>query len=149
MERKDKDMVDDIRDEMIKAWNSVGHTCTWDINVHCENGNSCDECEHQPKDDDKINGLKEPVKIEWQKSYDDGIYPKCPSCGEMPYSYERCVFCGQKFIQDDPKLQEYAEEPPQETIQCMICGGTVVGKRAKSNGHFHGQCDKCGAIVME
>lgn len=24
--------------------------------------------------------------------------PKCPHCGEMPYSYERCQFCGQRFL---------------------------------------------------
>jgi hypothetical protein len=23
--------------------------------------------------------------------------PVCPICGEMPYSVEQCVFCGQRF----------------------------------------------------
>ena len=35
--------------------------------------------------------------------------------------------------------------------ECPSCGGksTMVGARARSNGHFHGQCTVCGCVVME
>lgn len=55
-----------------------------------------------------IGRLRKPVPLEWKDSYDgmcDKIIPNgepvCPHCGEMPYSYEQCVFCGQRFVQDD------------------------------------------------
>ena len=54
----------------------------------------------------KIGALRPPVELEWVASYDgmrDEIIPngepRCPYCGEMPYSVESCVFCGQRFIQ--------------------------------------------------
>ena len=55
-----------------------------------------------------IGGLRKPVPLEWVDSFNritDEIIkkgePKCPHCGEMPYSIEQCVFCGQRFIQED------------------------------------------------
>ncbi|MDD6762834.1 MAG: hypothetical protein PUD92_04225 [Clostridiales bacterium] len=38
-----------------------------------------------------------------------------------------------------------------ERTHCIMCGGanSVVGTRAKINGHFHGKCEKCGAVYME
>lgn len=124
--------------------------CNWNKDIVCENGKMCNACEHQPPDDEKKNGKNPPVKIGWERSY-DGIYPQCPSCGEMPYSTERCVFCGQRFIQEDEALQEYAKPALEERMDCFVCGGkgTLVGRRARSNGHFHGQCEQCGATVME
>ena len=51
-----------------------------------------------------LGGLRKPVPLEWVDGYDhirDRIKPnsepKCPHCGEMPYSTKRCVFCGQRF----------------------------------------------------
>ena len=52
----------------------------------------------------KIGALRKPVNLEWV----DGLNmfgelspqsdPKCPHCGEMPYSLEQCQFCGQRFL---------------------------------------------------
>ena len=75
--------------------------------------------------------------------------PVCPHCGEMPYSYERCVFCGQRFVQDE-KTEEMSQLPEEESTDCLFCGGkeTMKGYRTKINGHFHGKCEKCGAVMM-
>lgn len=134
---------------MIK-FSDVHFTCHWDPARTCEKELMCGACEYQPADDDKPNGKKEPVKIGWEESY-GGTWPQCPACGEMPYSTERCTFCGQKFIQDDPELQEYTKPPEEVRMDCFMCGGhnTMVGTRARSNGHFHGQCEKCGCRMME
>ena len=62
-----------------------------------------------------IGGLRKPIPLEWQDYFDgmaDRIMkngePVCPQCGEMPYSLEQCVFCGQRFIEE--KQGELAEE---------------------------------------
>ena len=103
-----------------------------------------------------IGGLRKPVPLRWKDSYDgcrDVIIkdsePQCPHCGEMPYSYEQCVFCGQRFVQDG-KTEEMSQPPEEERMDCLFCGGkeTMKGYRAKINGHFHGKCEKCGAVVM-
>lgn len=64
-----------------------------------------------------IGGLRKPVAVEWKDSYvgdADMIIPNgepvCPHCGEMPYSTDQCVFCGQRFI-------------PVER-RCRVCGCT-------------------------
>lgn len=124
--------------------------CNWNKSLTCKNGMLCAGCEHQPPDDEKPNGKKPPVKIGWDESY-GGTWPKCPACGEMPYSTERRVFCGQRFIQNDEAVEEYNTPTPEERLDCIMCGGkgTLVGRRARSNGHFHGVCEKCGARVLE
>lgn len=55
------------------------------------------------------------------------------------------------LIQEDEALQECTKPTPEERTDCLMCGGkaTVVGRRTRSNGHFHGQCGKCGAWVLE
>ena len=123
--------------------------CYWK-DIKCENGFFCDHCDHQPAPEEKANGKKTPVKIGWAEEFGGGVYPKCPACGEMPYSTERCVFCGQRFIQDE-KVKEFNEPMPEERMDCLICGGkgTIVGQRARTNGHFHGRCANCGAVMME
>ena len=104
-----------------------------------------------------IGGLRNPVPLEWKDSFDgmrDKIIPNgepvCPHCGEMPYSTEQCVFCGQRFIKDK-QMEEFEEPSETERTHCIMCGGanSVVGTRAKINGHFHGKCEKCGAVLME
>lgn len=104
-----------------------------------------------------IGSLRKPVPLEWKDSYDsirDIIIkngePVCPHCGEMPYSYKQCVFCGQRFVQDE-KAIEMSKPPEEEAMDCFVCGGkgTMKGHRAKINGHFHGMCEKCGAVCME
>ena len=125
--------------------------CYWK-GIKCEKDRECDGCEHQIPADEKVNGKLPPVKIGWidMFGYDGGSYPICPSCGEMPYSTDRCYFCGQRFIQDE-KVKEFNEPMPEERMDCLICGGkgTMVGQRARTNGHFHGRCEKCGAVMVE
>lgn len=58
-----------------------------------------------------IGGKRDPVPLEWEDDYDfvtdkiipNGV-PKCPYCGEMPYSYEQCQFCGQRFTKASQKM---------------------------------------------
>lgn len=52
-----------------------------------------------------LGRLRKPVPLKWTTYFDgmaDRIIPEgepvCPHCGEMPYSFERCVFCGQRFV---------------------------------------------------
>lgn len=129
---------------------NVQFICHWNPAKTCENEHMCTCCEYQPADDDKPNGRKDPIKINWETGY-GGTWPQCPACGEMPYDTERCTFCGQRFIQDDPELQEYMKPTEDERMDCPMCGGhgTMVGTRARSNGHFHGHCEKCGCRIME
>ena len=124
-------------------------SCYWH-NFTCEKNQECETCEHQPAPEDKPNGKAAPVKITWDVNF-MGTYPECPSCGEMPYTCDRCFFCGQPFIQEDEKLQEYVKPPEEVRLNCFMCGGinTLVGVRAKINGHFHGSCEQCGARVIE
>lgn len=82
--------------------------CHWDRTRVCRRAFLCRTCSHQPLDEDKPNGRKPPVKLLWKDTinYFSGEFipngePECPSCGEMPYSTERCIFCGQKFLQTD------------------------------------------------
>lgn len=52
--------------------------------------------------------LRKPIPIGWQDDFDlmndtiipDGI-PQCPRCGDMPYSMERCMICGQRFTKEE------------------------------------------------
>jgi hypothetical protein len=122
--------------------------CHWDKNRHCD-GFFCSACEHQPDDDDKPNGKAAPVQIRWVEDY-AGIAPQCPSCGKEPYSLERCVFCGQKLL-PNPITEEWKKPPEEVRMDCICCGGhdTMVGTRARINGHFHGRCTQCGARMME
>jgi len=55
-----------------------------------------------------IGGRRKPVPLQWTDYYNgmaDKIIkngePVCPHCKEMPYSYEQCVFCGQRFTRED------------------------------------------------
>lgn len=104
-----------------------------------------------------IGGLRKPVRLMWNDGYDSAedkiirnAEPQCPHCGEMPHSTERCVFCGQRFIQDET-IAEYNKPPEKVVLNCPRCGGekTLIGARAKFNGHFHGKCEKCGCELME
>lgn len=110
----------------------------------------CDTCKHQLAADDKENGKAEPVQLRWTEDYDGGRVPECPSCGNMPYSLERCIFCGQRFL-PDALTKEWSKPPEEVRMDCPSCGGenTLVGARARSNGHFHGRCTACGCVVME
>lgn len=124
--------------------------CHWDESRECRYDGDCIRCKYQPADDDKYNGKAPPRKVAWRRD-EDGVFPVCPGCDEYAATKDRCFFCGQKFDQEDPKWIEW-NKPPQEVREdCIVCGGknTMVGVRAKSNGHFHGRCEKCGARIIE
>lgn len=125
--------------------------CYWD-DRECLRGQSCDCCEHQPKPEEKRNGKAAPVRLQWEPACDGhGMgWPVCPSCGEMPYSTIRCLFCGQQFIQDG-RVKKYNKPPKEVRLNCLSCGGvgTMVGYRNKANGHFSGVCEACGVHVLE
>ena len=130
-------------------------TCYFDRERDCTNNGQCMECENNPPGEEKLNGRNPAVRMAWETGpHDSGqwpMWPMCPACGEMPYDLECCFWCGQRFIQDDPLLQEYARPPEEERTDCFVCGGknTMVGYRAKGNGHFHGSCEACGCRVIE
>jgi len=46
---------------------------------------------------------------------------------------------------------DFIEKLSGERMDCIMCGGkgTLVGNRSKFNGHFHGECEACGARIME
>ncbi|MEY8369771.1 hypothetical protein AALA24_13545 [Anaerovoracaceae bacterium 42-11] len=76
-----------------------------------------------------------------------GDIPVCPVCGDLPYSMEQCYWCGQRFIQDE-EIEEY-NKPDVVEMKCFVCGGKMVGTISKYNGHFHGQCEECGATIIQ
>lgn len=135
---------------MKKALSGIKFKCHWDERRVCERELMCDGCKHQPPDDEKENGAAPPRPVKWTSITGDDLYPECPACGEIPYSTERCSFCGQRFVMDE-RLTEYSKPPEEVRMNCFVCGGegTLVGSRARSNGHFHGQCEACGCVVME
>lgn len=126
--------------------------CYWNNNILCENGRMCDGCKHQPAPDDKKNGKAPPLPLEWEPDFEGrGMgWPICPACGEMPYSTERCVFCGQQFIQDET-VKAYNAPPEEIRMDCFKCGGkgTVTANRTNSNGHLRWKCEACGSLHVE
>ena len=124
--------------------------CTWNKDLDCPQENPCCEsCEHQPAADDKPNGKKPPRLIQWEEDY-GGVGPICPACGEMPYSLERCIFCGQKLIKDNRAL-EWEKPMTVEYMDCFMCGGkgTVEYTCSRYNGHKSGGCTSCGIRFIE
>ncbi len=102
-----------------------------------------------------------PVKtVMWEKDYEDENgegYPICPECREFAYGLGdtdengvgQCPFCGQRYHLDEDGKKKM-EPNPEETITCPKCHQeTMVGRRAKSNGHFHGRCTNCGCLIIE
>ena len=125
--------------------------CPFDLGP-CVKDRGCDGCNRQPLSVDKVNGREAPRPVDWDPDYEGrGMgWPKCPACGEYPYSTECCFWCGQVFEQDD-KLKAYNEPTPEEHHDCPACGakGALTGTRSQSNDHFHGHCTECGATVFE
>lgn len=109
--------------------------CHWDENRKCEKDLLCRICEYQPSDDEKKNGKEPPKALLWVEGY-GGEEPKCPSCGEMPYSYERCVFCGQKLI------NTHIEREPE------YIGATLV-EPDEDCGFARIRCNTCGEIIHD
>ena len=102
--------------------------CHYDDSRECENELYCGLCEFWPGDDDKKNGKKPPAAIDWRREYGMTV-PYCPSCGEMAYSTDRCVFCGQRLIDTrekaarNPMFEGVMER--EEGIYCPECGGNL------------------------
>jgi|GEM_PF-4398473 len=55
-----------------------------------------------------LGRLRKPIPIAWEDALDSGgdIDPTrkwslCPRCGEMPYSTEWCLLCGQRFTKEE------------------------------------------------
>lgn len=72
------------------AFEKIKFRCHWHKDIECTKRHMCNGCEHQPLNEEKVNGKNPPVEYE-------GGY--CPSCGEPPYDSRFCVFCGQQFKQ--------------------------------------------------
>lgn len=124
--------------------------CYWNKDQKCTGGSYCDACEHQPPDDEKPNGKKEPVKIRWQNDY-GMIMPYCPTCGEMAYGTERCKFCGQPFIHEEaPKNKQEiigGTMGDDGIIVCKKCGNDSMKLVAHADGRgffdYTYLCMKC------
>lgn len=103
--------------------------CHWNKRLVCKKGFYCDTCKHQLAADDKENGKAEPVQLRWTEDYDGGRVPECPSCGNMPYSLERCIFCGQRFLPD--ALTKEWSKPPEEVRMdwSLLRRGEYAGRR--------------------
>lgn len=90
------------------------------------------------------------LPVQWEK--DDGReVPTCPSCGDWIFNTKRCELCGQK-LKKDKKLEEWFTEVPEiKHMDCFLCGGkdTYEYTESKYNGHKHGKCTKCGAVIVE
>lgn len=123
--------------------------CYWHDDVICVHKRHCHSCEHQPDDNKKINGTNDPIPIGW-KADSVGIMPVCPACGEIPYSFDRCIFCGQRFIKDE-RMKVWTQLKKVERMDCPVCGGkdTLEFTRSRYNGHKHGHCTACGVKIME
>lgn len=85
----------------MKRFFDYEHRCHWDRRRLCDRNHLCEGCEHQPKDEDKVNGKADPLPIKWVMGYMGVPEPWCPACGEIPYRPDRCIFCGQRFIQNE------------------------------------------------
>ena len=102
--------------------------CHFDDSRECRNERLCGLCEFQPDDDEKKNGKNPPAVIDWRTEYGMTV-PYCPSCVEMAYSTERCVFCGQRLIDTrdksarKPMFEGVMER--EEGIYCPECGGNL------------------------
>ncbi len=79
-----------------------------------------------------------------------GAMPFCPNCSEPLYDLERCYFCGQA-IEQNKALEDWAEPPKVETMDCFHCGGkgTLQYTKSKYNGHKSGGCTVCGMRFIE
>lgn len=84
-----------------------------------------------------IGRLRKPVELQWEASYDgmaDRIIPNgqpvCPHCRQMPYSYEQCEFCGQRFLPDKTGNDK---TPPQ---RARLPGEPII--------FVDGICPECG-----
>ena len=137
-----------------KQFFSVNWKCRYD-GYPCDKALCCQGCDRM-KLNDLPNANAPTGTVIWVDSY-GGKEPQCPECHEYAYGMSdpdengigQCPFCGQHY-QFDEEGRERAKPNPEETILCVSCGQmTMVGRRAKSNGHFHGRCTNCGATMIQ
>ena len=130
--------------------------CTYDGHP-CGRQRRCYGCDRMHLED-LPNSKAETKYIIWEDDFGEGGtgYAKCPECHELAYGMAeadengigQCPFCGLHY-QYDEEGKKKAEPNPEETLVCMHCGQrTLVGSRAKSNGHFHGRCTNCGSTII-
>lgn len=79
------------------------------------------ECERFPNNEDKANFTAASLKV---TVYDYGC-PMCPACGEPLYEEGRCVFCGQRYIDERkperPELRGAHYLPGSDEAVCDKC----------------------------
>lgn len=136
--------------------------CHWNTDIECKSGYSRNDCEFQPADDDKPHGKDEPKELLWRLTYDDSFEPVCPSCGEMPYSLDRCIFCGQKLIskRELPPPEIIGAHPADDSEDapylCDKCGANIDNEGLTLVAHtdavdyfsWEYTCDKCGNEII-
>lgn len=105
-----------------------------------------DEQENRRKELWAIYSKRDPVNL---PIVNDGFgwIPKCPVCGEMPYSTTQCHWCGQRFLQDEV-VEEY-NKLEFKKMECPMCGAKMTVTVSRYNGHKSGHCEKCGARFIE
>lgn len=105
-----------------------------------------------------IGGLRKPIPLKWISSYDgmaDKIIPfgepECPYCKKMPYSYEQCVFCGQRFIQENPIPDKTAPQRPMKEGETIIFIDGICPECGLScgNGGYGPLRCRCGWVGKE
>jgi hypothetical protein len=105
-----------------------------------------------------IGGLRKPVELEWQDSFDgiaDRIItngePVCPHCREMPYSDSQCVFCGQRFLPcETPEDKTAPQREMRDGELIMLADGICpeCGFSCGNGGYGSLRC-RCGWVGEE
>ena len=125
--------------------------CHWNKRLVCKKGFYCDTCKHQLAADDKENGKAEPVQLRWTEDYDGGRVPGMPLLWEYAVQFGAVHLLRSKIsARCAHKGVEQAAGGSTHGLSLLRRGeNTLVGARARSNGHFHGRCTACGCVVME
>lgn len=123
--------------------------CTFNPDVTCKLDGCSEKCEHFIAMEDRRNFNNPPMPPKWETITGDDLFPVCPACREYNDS-DICYFCGQ-HITPDERLIDYREPPDEVRMDCICCKtkDAMVGYRSKVNGHFNGECEVCGARIIE
>lgn len=94
--------------------------CQWH-DMDCNRKTECLECELFPDNEGKQNFMAAPKTV---TDYEYGC-PMCPACGEPLYEKGRCVFCGQRYIDERkperPELRGAHYLPDSNEAACDKC----------------------------
>jgi len=105
-----------------------------------------------------IGRLRKPVPLNWVSSYDGMVdkiiplgQPECPYCKEMPYSYEQCIFCGQRFILDEPVPDKTEPQRPMRPGEAIVFIDGICPECGLScgNGGYGPLRCRCGWVGKE